>query len=589
MRKTLAMLLCALLLCGTLTACKKQPDAGSLEAETKVSFADTQNMDFAVSEEDAAGSYDTAQAVDLADKEMTITAAGSYVLNGVQTETVTVAAGDNDKVQLILDNVKLQVADGPAIYIRSADKVTVTLKDGTENTVSDGENYNVTDGDTTVDAAIFSKADLTINGSGKLTVNGNCKHAVVSKDDLIITAGTLDVKAKNVGLNGKDCVKISDGAITIDAGSDGIRSDNAEDADRGYVYIEGGTLAITAGNDGIQAETALKADDATVIVKAGAGSGQSLSYSDESYKGLKAGSDILLSGGTYTVSSQDDCIHSNNTVSITGGTFSLASGDDGIHADADLAVFGGTITISQSYEGLEGSRILISGGTIGVTASDDGLNAAGGNDSSGMGNRPGRGQFSSSTGEIEITGGYTLVNATGDGIDSNGTITVSGGVTLVSGPTNSGNGAFDYDGSASVTGGVLIALGASGMAQGFSAAENQGAIFCSFDVQDGDTSFAVCDANGKAVVSFTPEKAYNSVAVTAPGIKEGETYTLVAGGAVSGADKNGYVENAAISGGDTLVDIEMTSTLYSAGGGMGGMGGHGGGGMGGHGGFGRPW
>lgn len=585
MKRMAALLLCAFLLCGTLTACKKQTDTGSADKETAVSFADTDAMDFSVSDEDAAGEYDTAKATDLSDAEMTITGAGTYVLSGEKDAAVTVAAGENDKVQLVLDNVTINVKDGPAIYIRSADKVTITVKDGTENTVSDGDNYTVTDGDTTVDAAIFSKADLTVNGGGKLTVNGNCKHAIVSKDDLIITAGTLDVKAKNVGLNGKDCVKISGGAVTVDAGSDGIRSDNTEDTDRGYVYIEGGTLAITAGNDGIQAETALKADNATVTVKAGAGSGQSLSsYDSESYKGIKAGSDILLSGGTYTVSSQDDCIHSNNTVSITGGIFSLASGDDGIHADTDLAVSGGNITISQSYEGLEGSRILISGGNINVTASDDGLNAAGGNDSSGMGNRPGMGGFSSSTGEIEISGGYTLVNAEGDGIDSNGTITVSGGITLVSGPTNSGNGAFDYDGSAAVTGGILIAVGSSGMAQGFTSAENQGAIFCSLNAQSGGTSFAVCDASGNAVVSFTPEKAYSSVAVTAPGIKQGETYTLVVGGTVSGADTNGYAENAALSGGDTLLEIEMTSTLYSAGGG-----GHGGGGMGGHGGFGRPW
>lgn len=584
MIKKLALLACVLVLCGTLTACTKQGDSGSAEEETAVSFADTENMEFDVSDEDAAGEYDASAAMDLTDAEMTITEEGTYVLSGTQTDTVTVAAGENDKVQLVLDNVNLAVTDGPAIYIRSADKVTITLTDGTENTVSDGENYTVTDGDTTVDAAIFSKADLTINGNGRLTVNGNCKHAVVSKDDLIIAAGTLDIRAQNVGLNGKDCVKISDGNITIDAGSDGVRSDNAEDTDRGYVYIEGGTLVINAGNDGIQAETALKADNATVTIKAGAGSEQSLSYSDASYKGLKAGSDILLSGGTYSISSQDDCIHSNNTVSIADGIFTLASGDDGIHADTDLSVSGGDITISKSYEGLEGSRILISGGNIDITSSDDGLNAAGGNDSSGMGNRPGMGGFSSSTGEIEISGGYTLVNASGDGIDSNGTFTVTGGVTLVSGPTNSGNGAFDYDGSATVTGGVLVALGSSGMAQGFSAAENQGAIFCSFDAQDGETAFTVCDEDGKAVVSFTPAKAYNSAVVTAPGIQEGESYTLLAGGEVTGADKNGYAENAAVSGGDTLLEIKMTSTLYNAGGGMGGMGG-----MGGHGGFGRPW
>ena len=168
-----------------------------------------------------------------------ITAGGTYTLSGNITDTmVTVDAGNAD-VTIILNGATIKNSKGPAIYVRSADKVTITLASGTTNTVSDGTSYSITDSDSTLDAAIFSKADLTINGSGTLNLTGNYKHGIVSKDDLIISSGTLQVAANNVGLNGKDCVKINSGNITVNAGSDGIRSDNTEDASRGYVYLYG--------------------------------------------------------------------------------------------------------------------------------------------------------------------------------------------------------------------------------------------------------------------------------------------------------------------------------------------------------------
>ena len=222
-----------------------------------------------------------------------------------------------------------------------------------------------------------------------------------------------------------------------------------------------------------------------------------------------------------------DCIHSNNTVSITGGTFTLSSGDDGIHADTDLSISGGNISITKSYEGIESSRILISGGTISIVASDDGLNAAGGNDSSSMGGRFGQGGFSSSTGEIIISGGYTVIDASGDGIDANGSLEITGGVTLVSGPTNDGNGALDYDGTATVTDGVLVALGSSGMAQSISSSGTQGVLACTFSTQSGGKSFLVSDSDGNAIVSFTPSKSYECAIVTAPKLESNSRLSVL--------------------------------------------------------------
>lgn len=563
-----------------LSACVQntEPTPSRSSGAVEPSVADISKMAFSFTGRELSGDYSELSAVKITptSNNYTITTGGTYILSGMITDTmITVAAGKNDKVQLVLNNATIQNGNGPAIYIKSADKVFLTLADGTTNTISDGDSYAMTDNGTTVDAAIFSKADLAINGSGALNVTGNCKHGIVSRDDLVLTAANVSVEARNVGLNGKDCVKLCSGTFRVAAGTDGIRSDNDKDPSRGYVYLESGSVEITAGKDGIQAETVINIASASVSIQSGGGSAGFLTASSESGKGLKAVSDILISGGELTVDSLDDCIHSGNTVSITGGGLTLSSGDDGIHASADLAITGGDIRITKSYEGIEGSRVLVSGGNISIVASDDGINGAGGNDGSGgfAGGRPGWGNFNSGAGEIVISGGYILVNAQGDGIDSNGTLTVTGGVTLVSGPTNSGNGALDYERSATVTGGIVIAVGSTGMAENFSAAENQGALITAVNPQTGGTSLALCDESGKALVSFTPTKSYQSVVITAPGLQSGSTYTLVVGGTVAGADENGFAQNASITGGAAAATITMTSSLYGTGGMGGGFGG----------------
>ena len=533
---------------------------------------------------------------------LTIFDEGTYLLRGNFTDMlIVVSAGDKDKVQIVLDSAVIQSDNGPAIYIENADKVFLTLPEGTESLLSDGTEYSVTDGDTTLDAAIFSRADLCINGKGTLAVQGNYKHGIVSKDDLIIANATLNVTAASTALDGKDCVMLSGVTATLNAGSNGVRSDNAEDAARGYVYILDSTLIITAGSDGIQAETLLRSDNAVMTITTGEGSGEPQTRSDwdrrgrwggfsmsntataseGSWKALKSGKALEINGGAYVIDSQDDCIHTNGDLTITDGLFTLQSGDDGIHADNELLISGGSFTISKSYEGIEASKLHISGGRIDITASDDGLNAAGGADGSATAERWGRDMFSNMVGEIVISGGYIHINASGDGIDSNNTILVSGGVTLVSGSANSANAAFDYDGEATVTGGVLIAAGGSGMAQSFTAAENQGCMLFGINGAQGGVNLAIVDAQNNLVAAYTPENSYSAVVVTAPGLQVGNTYSVVMDAAIDGADDHGFAANATYTGGTNIGAIEMTTLLqggsgHSMGGGPGG-GGFGGG------------
>ncbi len=600
MIKKLFSLLCTVLLISAIfSSCKKTEDDSDSQIEESTTLkADISSMDFSFSDRDKDCSYEeNATKIDISETNE-ITKAGTYILSGkLKDRMFTVNAAKEDKIQLIFNGITIENSKGPAIFIKQANKVFITLVDGTKSSVSDGSSYSVTDEDTSLDAAIFSRDDLTFNGNGSLTVKGNYKHAIVSKDDLVLSSGNFDITSANAGLIGKDCVKLCSPTVTINAGSDGIRGDNSYDATLGYVYIENGKYDITAGNDALQSSSVLKISNGSFNLTTGGGSNNASTKADgsfnphwgygqteendtsaESAKAMKAESDVIIDSGSFVIDSADDSIHSNGTVTLSDGMYKISSGDDGIHAESTLSVSGGTIDIDKSYEGLEGNNIYISGGKISIVASDDGLNAAGGNDSSGMGNRPGEGSFSGGNASVTISGGYIFVDASGDGLDSNGAITVSGGITLISGPDNNGNGSFDYGTSAEVIGGIVIATGYSGMAQNFTEAKNQGAMLCTFTAQRGDTSIAVCNEKGNVVVSFTPNKEYNSAVITAPGIEKGENYRIIAGATVSGSDENGFAKNSTVSGGTTLTTINMTSEIFgSSGGMMGGPGGMGGG------------
>lgn len=580
----------------TLCSCGKQQEqnetASLSSGETVKTDISTDNMDFELTNNDLTYDYDEDSAIVISEDEdiVKITAEGTYLVTGKHTQ-ILVSAPDTAKIKIVLKNAQIENNQGPAIYITEADKVFITALEGTESTIKDGAEYSSKYSDDNVDAAIFSRADLTLNGNGTLNIMGNLKCGIASKDDLVICGLTLNVTSVGRGIEGKDCVKCSDAAITVNAGGDGIKSTNTEGESRGYIYIESGSFNITAENDGIEAQTALEIKDGDFTVKTGGGSQNAAAYSQssnmrgfspsaqttedtESAKALKCSSLIVIDGGNFNIDSADDAIHSNSDAEINGGNIVISSGDDGIHADDALIINGGEIKISKSYEGLEGTAVTISGGKIDVTASDDGINAAGGNDSSSMGGRPGENTFNSnSSAQINITGGYILVNASGDGVDSNGSVSMSGGVLLVSGPTNSGNGAFDYNSSAVITGGTAILCGSSGMSQGFSQNSSQASFMYTLDssANAGD-SIAVTDSSGKVIASFMPSKQYNSIIVSLPEFTVGSSYTVTIGGTVSGCDENGYAASGKVTGGDSsfAVEISSVSTSYGASGGMGG-------------------
>lgn len=393
----------------------------------------------------------------------------------------------------------------------------------------------------------------------------------MAKDDLAVTGGSYTIEAASHGMNANDSVRITgETLLDIQAGKDGIHAENDEDTSLGFVYVSGGTLDIQAEGDGVSAGSFLQIGDGAFRIQAGGGSENGSSASSDSWgefrggrgpgsdrnteevqeteedstsmKGLKAASWVRITGGSFSVDSADDSVHSNGSVAVEGGDLQLASGDDAVHADETLTVADGIISVAESYEGLEALNIFIQDGEITLTADDDGLNAAGGTDSSGtgggrdamFGNAPGGwggnggGGASASNGSIEISGGTLNITASGDGIDANGSVSITGGYTVVAGPTQGDTATLDYDTTAVITGGTFIGTGASGMAQTFSDSE-QGVVAVSMGNQSAQTAVTIADADGNILLEYTPPLSFEAVIYSSPQLVSGQTYTVSAG------------------------------------------------------------
>ncbi len=547
---------------------------------------------------DQNGSWDTAGAAVIAltgdgasisgngayvyDGNVVIAEAGRYVLSGsLEDGSVIVDAHDSSKVWILLDGVEISCSDDACIQVDQADKVFLTLAEGSQNILTSGSVYSDTALSDGTDGAIFAHDDLTINGSGSLTVTAQYSHGISANDDLVITGGTITISAVDDAIHVNDSIRIKDAAIAVTAGDDGLLTSN--EVENGYLYIESGTLDITASGDGI---------------------------------------------------------HTTGDITAAGGEINISAGDDGIHSDASVFVQSGTILINDCYEGIEALIIDVSGGDVSINCEDDGFNAnggsgdmfggvgqmgggrndgtfghggmhGGGTDDGTTGERPtppdmsgegmsgemptppdmggegmsgemptppdmgtegmsgemptppdmsgesmssgmpadpetdtasGSTQSSADTEDVEtyisISGGnIRIVNEVGqdaDGLDSNGDIKISGGTIYISLLGTGSNCAVDYasesGGVAEITGGTIIACGASSMAESFDSTSTQASIlYNTSSIVEAGTTLTVTDADGNVLLSWEVPCSFSSALISCPEMKVGGTYTISTG------------------------------------------------------------
>ena len=487
------------------------------------------------------GSCDS-DTVNIADGTITITEEGTYILSGTMTEgMIIVDAEDSDKVQLVLDNANITCATSAAIYVKNADKVFITTAADSENTLTNGGKYEAID-DNNIDGVIFSKADLTLNGQGTLNIKANAGHGIVSKDDLVLTSGTYQINAEKHGLQGKDCLSIADGTYTIECGEDGLHTG-------GNLDIVNGTFQIKSGDDGMHADAALTIYNGKIDIT-------------ESYEGIE-GKTIDIIDGDISVVSSDDGLNATSGSTDTAdasGNATVGSTDAADASGNKTSMEGQKLADGQTPpempEGVDGQTPPEKPeGTDGQTQPEkpEGVDGDSGNGGPGNGDNPmGNGGAPGQAEEgvyLRIAGGTLHVNASGDGLDSNGNLYITGGEVYVSGPTNDGNSAIDYDGNASITGGILVAAGSSGMAQNLGEDSTQGVMMTGVDSGEAGSTITLEDSEGNELVSWQPDKVYTCVIISTPEMEKGGTYTLKTGDAEKEVTMESLVYSDGVAGG----------------------------------------
>lgn len=446
------------------------------------------------------------------DGDLVISNGGWYVISGsLDDGKIIVDADNSSKIWIRLNEVTLNCSDDACLRIDQADKVFLTLAEGTENSFTSGSTYSDEALSDNTGGTIFSHDDLTINGSGSLSITAEYKHGIDVNDSLVITGGNITITAPQDGVHVNDSFRFTEASLTIDAGDDGIHSDDE-------LYVESGTILINSCVEGLEALT------------------------------------IDVVGGDITVYPTDDGFNANGGTSNTmGGGMGGPGGGQGGGPGGN---FGESSEGSSGTNGMSGSPDM-SASEMSSMPTDTVTESA----------REEESTTTESTEEetyIRISGGkITIINGTGndaDGLDSNGSIYIDGGEIYVSLLGEGSNSALDYGsesgGELIVTGGTVMAFGASSMAEEFSENSTQPTVLYNLESTiEAGTTFQVLNSAGEEVLSYTPVNSYSSVAFSAPALSIGESYTLVSG------------ETTA------EVTLESVATTSGSSGGMGGMGG----------------
>ena len=450
----------------------------------------------------------TTDSVTVEDGTLTITKAGTYKLSGEYQGQIKVETADSDAVRLVLDNANITNSSGAALNVVNADEVILYSASGTTNTISDGADYTAT-GENDPDAVVYSKADLTIAGEGTLKVNGNHEDGIHTSDGLVIASGTLEVNAANTGIKGKDYVDILGGTINVTAQQDGIKSTNDTDEGKGWTRLSNGTVTVNAGDDGFKASRVVEISGGSLTV-------------EQSDEGIEA-QYINVSGGNVNVTSADDGMNASLKTSDSESTDSSANTSDTANQQQNN-------TQNQGNQNM-GQPPAMPGGNAQDGKSQNGTTGTG---QQGMGQPPqggmpggGGGTFEVVDAAINVSGGNITVNAEGDGIDSNGVTTLSGGTLIVNGPSQGGNAALDTNGDLLLNGATVLSGSTADMFEAPSTNSTSGYLKLtnSSGFEQGST-VQVADSSGKVVANYKVTKSnVQLVLVSSSSIVKGQSYT----------------------------------------------------------------
>ena len=575
----------------TLTSQTTAPICVNKTAEAEIiAAAGTENTLADTAANASSDNTDAEKAVIKAKDGSTLTLSGSGTVNVSANGKNGIKGGATTALTVKEQNLNITSVDNAL-----ASDGSVTIDSGNihiKSTEGDGIKSTPDDGDTD------SAGTITLNG-GIVTVE-QAADGIQAANAITITDGSYQVVCSDNAIKSDLSVQVDGGTLDLTAGGDGIKASNAtsdittdtttdsstttddsttDDAatttTTGDITINGGDITINATGDDIQAEVSLTIADGIFDLTANGGASTTLASDADSCKGLKAGSDITINGGEYTINTADDAVHSNEYITVNAGTFNIKTGDDGMHADTSLIVgqesgdVQPTINIEQSYEGLEAGTVYVYGGDIDVVSSDDGINAAGGSSNGndpgapgtggdgfnpgggrpgGAGGPGGNGGFNQSAGNmgstssdyaIYMNGGDVFINAGGDGLDSNGPLTINGGTICVygaaAGGTGSDNCPLDADGTILINGGTIFGAGSSQMVEYPSNASTQKYYLSTNTTYNAGTIVNIVDSSSNVLYTETLLKKANYILFSSADMGTSGSYSVKTG-KISGSD-----------------------------------------------------
>jgi len=407
---------------------------------------------------------------------VTISSGGTYVISGELTDGRIVVNAPKADVRLVLSGASITSSDGPAIDFQDAGNAIVVLAKDSKNTLTDGATYASGQEAT---AALFSSDTLTVTGTGRLDVTGSYKDGISSKNGLIITGNaTINVKAADDGLRGKDYLVVESGTLTVEAGGDGLKSSEGDDETKGFISLGKASITLTSSDDAIAATTDVTVKDTTLTITAGGGQANA-TVEEQAPPGQESTAD------------------------------STTPSPKGINAGVSYTQDSGTVTVNAADEGLQAPFINVAGGELSIAAGDDGINASNGDHV--IEGRENADTESDDGSVLTISGGEVEVSyASSDGIDSNGSVYIKGGIVVVSGQAGEMDGSVDANGESQLVG-----------------------VTGSPSVTAGDT-LTVTDSSGSQVASVKVD--FTAAAITVLGLTEGQEYTVAtsSGGSATG-------------------------------------------------------
>lgn len=527
-----------------------------------------------------------------------------YVLNGTTTDG-SFKVYSEKKFKLSLSGVSILNPVGAAINIQSSKRVFVVCTDGTTNTLTDGSSYTSATDSEDMKACFFSEGQLIFSGGGLLTVTGNYKHAITSDDYVRFRSGCniTVAAAKKDGIHTNDAIIIGGGVLNISSTEDAIQ------CEEGGITMTGGFVKVSTtankahglksaqdvliSGGAIQAEVAGAASkgiscDGNLTFSGGkltALTSQTALYEDNdlsSCAGIKCDGNILVTGGEIAIQSTGGAgkgINCDGSVTISDGTVKvittgpqctynrLSSSAKGIKADGALTIDGGTVLVKatggEGSEGIESKSVLtVNNGMVAALCYDDCMNASN---------------------SIAINGGNIYCYSSGnDGIDSNGTLTITGGVVVSSGTTVPEDGLDCDQNTFKITGGIVLGIG-GGTSTPTSSVCTQRSVIYGGSGSNGQY-LNIRSTDGTDILTYQIPRAYSQMTVlfSSPNLTSGGSYIISKGGTVTGGSEFfGLYTGATYSGGtqaDTFTASSMVTQVGSTSGGGGGGGRPGGGG-----------